>query len=562
MNQFNIVILSILLLGFTSWTVNFNIKSTTVAFIPNELTKGHTTLVSKSAYSQTYTPHSSIVITNNAYFATQGFSGSGTLDDPYQIEYLNITAPSGDLISISDTTVNFCINNNFLNGLTTASSGISLTNVHNAVIKNNTVLNARFGVFLLNITNCTLLENLVHDNMLNGVHLKEASNTTITNNTIYNHNYGEYPYSSILLDNSSHSSITHNSLSNSYIGINLLHSAHTNFIRNNTVFNNLQHGIRLEYASKNLITHNIIHDNQYYGILFTLGANNNTISYNNFTRNHAGDCQGTDDGVKNVFTYNYWDDWPILDADDDLIIDTPYLLDGTANNSDPYPLVSVKAYLFNKSQGSGLENDLIQLFVLFIALILVPSLTLGYFLYMRKVKQQELSPEPDDQIPFEEVFPSDQIERLKPLYHKLIVGLENTQTTSLPEPVTITLLEPPDSVELVEYFPSEIKDDLVSGLKGRTILTLIEIAYQDPSETNLVKLAQSLDVPLSTLSKEIKRLNDLKYVETFVSPKVLYDARFKNYIITPKGFKFLFILKEALRITISRLKETRGDIYI
>lgn len=511
---------------------------------------------------QVFTPHSPITISANNHFALHGFPGSGTFDDPYRIERLNITASTIDLIRIIDTTVYFRISDIFLNGLSTASSGIYLSNVHFATITNNTVVNNRFGIFLLNTTNCTLSDNFVHDNLLNGVHLKEARNTTITNNTIYNHNSGSYPYSSILLDNSSHTSITHNSVYNSHIGINLLHSTHNNLFINNSVFNNLQYGIRLEYASQNIITYNNVCNNQLYGILLTLGANHNTIHYNNFTQNNAGDCQGIDDGAKNVFSYNHWDDWPILDANGDLIIDTPYPLDGTSNNSDPYPLVSVKAYLLDNNQGGGLGNELIPLFVFFVTLVSVPSLSFGYFLYKRNMQQQEPSPEPDNTIPFEDVFPPDQIESLKPLYHKLIVGLENIQTTSLPEPVTVTLLEPPKSVELVEYFPSDIKDDLVSGLKGRTILTLIEIAYQDPTETNLVKLAQSLDVPVSTLSKEIKRLNDLNYVETFVSPKVLHDARYKNYIITPKGFKFLFILKEALSITISRLKETRGDVYL
>ncbi|MHA2227084.1 MAG: right-handed parallel beta-helix repeat-containing protein [Candidatus Hodarchaeales archaeon] len=520
----------------------------------------HTPLLS-STIGQAITPHSPIIISTNNHFAIQGFLGTGTVDNPYLIEHLNITASSGDLIRISDTSVYFRISGNFLNGLTTASSGISLTNVQNAFIENNTVSNSRFGVFLLNTSNCTLSANLVHDNQLNGVHLKEASNTTIFNNTIYNHNYGAYPYSSILLDNSSHTFITHNSLFNSHNGINLLRSANTNLIINNTIYDNLQYGIRIEYASKNTITHNILLDNQLYGILLTFGANNNTVSFNNFTRNNAGGHQGTDDGTMNVFTYNHWDDWPILDVNNDFIIDTPYPIDGTVNNSDPYPLVSVEAYLLNNNQGSGLGNDLILLFVFFIALMSVASLSLGYVLYKRKFKRQEAFSESEGQIPFEEVFPSDQIESLKPLYHKLIVGLENIQTASLPEPVTVTLLEPAESVELVEYFPSDIKDDLISGLKGRTILTLIEIAYQDPSETNLVKLAKSLDIPVSTLSKEIKRLNELKYVESFASSKVLHDARFKNYIITPKGFKFLFILKEALRITITRLKETKGDIY-
>ena len=39
-----------------------------------------------------YTPHAPITITSNADFSTQGWPGSGTVDDPYVIEGLNITS--------------------------------------------------------------------------------------------------------------------------------------------------------------------------------------------------------------------------------------------------------------------------------------------------------------------------------------------------------------------------------------------------------------------------------------------------------------------------------------
>ena len=94
---------------------------------------------------------------------------------------------------------------------------------------------------------------------------------------------------------------------------------------------------------------------------------------------------------------------------------------------------------------------------------------------------------------------------------------------------------------MVEYFPSEIQYELRSEIKGRTVLTLIEIAYQDPSDTNPAKLAKSLNIPLSTLSKEIKKLKRLHYVDTHISNQVVKDARYRNFKITLKGFKFLSI---------------------
>ena len=584
MNVFKVFFICIFTLGVIICTIDSAIHPTTKIPFQSEFLSRNTTPLQKTIIIQTYTPHSQILITSNSHFVSEGFVGTGTFDDPYRIENLNITASSGDLISISNTTVYFCINDNFLDGLATTTSGISLSNVRHATIENNLInsngdgikatdtsdtifrnnsiyLNVRFGIFLVNATNCTLTSNTIHDNLLNGVHLKNTHNTTISNNHIYNHQYGEYSHSSILLDNSSSILIINNSLFNNHYGINLLNSATDNLIANNTVYENQQYGIRLEYATRNLIEYNTISENLLYGIRITIGSKDNTIRFNNFTENNDGKTQATDDGGRNIFTGNYWNDWPTQDINEDLINDNPYPINGKANNSDLYPLVEFSSEAIKNIKKDS-DNLGIQLFILIVLVVIVASTGGGYFLYKTRFKKLEIETDFETEEPFIEFTSAEQIDRLKPLYHKIVVGLENIQMLTLPEPIAVPLLKPAETITLIEYFPSDIKEDLRSGLKWRTVLTLIEIAYQDPSETNVVKLSKSMDIPRSTLSKEIKRLTDLHYIESFVTTKTLRDARFRNYTITPKGFKLLYILKEAFKLAIARIKEKQRDYYV
>jgi parallel beta-helix repeat protein len=533
---------------------------------------------------QALTPHEPILITSNDQFATLGFLGSGSRRDPYRIEGFEITSAESDLIAISDTSVAFVIADNDLNGLTAASSGISLSNVSQAIIENNLISdsndgitvrntsntsfynnniasNNRFGMFLGNANNCTLSVNTIHGNKGTGVHLKETWNTTISNNTIYDHQDGDFTQSSILLDNSSSTVITHNLLSNSDYGINLLNSAYNNMIMNNTIRNNQKYGIRLEYASGNTIIQNNITKNLNYGILVTFGSNDNKIQFNSFTNNTSGETQAVDDGNNNIFMYNYWDEWPILDIDEDLIIDTPYPIDGNANNTDPYPLAEFSTEAIENTQKSS-DNSWIVLFIGIILLVLGGSITIGYFITKIRQKEHDIDSEFELEKPFTEFSTREQIKRIKPIYHKLVVGVENLQTSTLPQPVAVPLLEAAEPVTLVEFLPSDIKEDLRSGMRWRTISTLIEIAYQDPTDTNPVKLAQNLDIPASTLSKEIKKLKELHYIESYASPQVLRDGRYRSYTITQKGFNLLYTLKETLKVTITRLKEKEGAFYV
>ncbi|MHA2363737.1 MAG: hypothetical protein ACXAC7_07250 [Candidatus Hodarchaeales archaeon] len=202
----------------------------------------------------------------------------------------------------------------------------------------------------------------------------------------------------------------------------------------------------------------------------------------------------------------------------------PPIKKGEANNSDLSPYI--------------LSTPFIALFGI-----------LSYFLYISKFRK------PDS---FAMLLQSGKVEFLKSIRHKVVIGLDNIKNDVITDPGPLPSLvhsTKVDHTSMVEYFPSDIKNDLRSEMKGRTVLTLIEIAFQEPSETNPIKLSKSLNIPPSTLSKEIKKLVDLQYVENYISTQVLRDARFRNFVITTKGFRFLYLLNEALQLTITRVKE-------
>ncbi|MFW9902813.1 MAG: hypothetical protein ACFFFH_00655 [Candidatus Thorarchaeota archaeon] len=192
------------------------------------------------------------------------------------------------------------------------------------------------------------------------------------------------------------------------------------------------------------------------------------------------------------------------------------------------------------------DNQILLLFSLLGSFIILSGAGFTYYRIGPRLKKQKT---------FVELIRSSENEFLKEIRHKVVIGLDNIRgpyPLELRDPLQ---LESVVKASMVEYFPSTFHEDLRSELKGRTVLTLIEIAYQDPSETNPTKLAQSLKIPTPSLTREIKKLIDLQYVEAFVSTQVLQDARYRNFSITSKGVLFLSTLNEALQIAIARLKE-------
>ncbi len=105
-----------------------------------------------------------IYISSNNDFASQGFLGSGTSDDPYVISGFFISKPSGNVIEIADVDSYFIIRDNELNGKGGPEwgNGIALFNTNHGTIENNI------------ITSCSA----------NGIYLHQADNTLILNNKI------------------------------------------------------------------------------------------------------------------------------------------------------------------------------------------------------------------------------------------------------------------------------------------------------------------------------------------------------------------------------------------
>ena len=159
-----------------------------------------------------------------------------------------------------------------------------------------------------------------------------------------------------------------------------------------------------------------------------------------------------------------------------------------------------------------------------------------------------------------EIFHSNEVDFLQTVRNKVVVGLDNVKADLPIDYPEKALPKISNSSTMLDYFPSGMRNEINAKIKGKTIFTLIEIAYQDPNETNPSSISRSLNIPPSSISREIKRLISLNYLETHVSDIVLHDARFRNFKITPKGFYFLSQLNYALKMTIDRLKSRDIEI--
>ncbi|MFX0149826.1 MAG: hypothetical protein ACFFAJ_03505 [Candidatus Hodarchaeota archaeon] len=228
---------------------------------------------------------------------------------------------------------------------------------------------------------------------------------------------------------------------------------------------------------------------------------------------------------------------------------TGFLIKVVASSKSWYDKIDISDNTFTIDNRTGFSlEDLYLPFLGFFFIVI--SSGLAYLVYNKRLKE----------VPFVDFFESKKINFLKSIREKVVIGLDNIKFEFIEESQDLPYLEAPTSVtSMVEYFPTDIRNELRIEIKGRTVLTLIEIAYQDPSETNPVKLAKSLNIPVSTLSKEIKKLVELEYVESVISSQVIQDGRFRNFKITSKGFSFLSILNNALRMTINRLKEKQNE---
>lgn len=196
--------------------------------------KFHSTIMSDPTH-MSFVPHEAISITSDADFLTYGFPGSGTPEDPYVIEGLNITTDSSSAIFIQGTTKYFVISNCYLHA---SVAGIYIDSIapSSAVIVNNTCLNNMYYGIFLQFADSVIILNNTCANSYYGIWMDSSRDTTIGNNTIKNN--AEF---GIKISSSPNSIIENNSMLNNglFIEDSVLDNILTYKVNNNWVNNKL-----------------------------------------------------------------------------------------------------------------------------------------------------------------------------------------------------------------------------------------------------------------------------------------------------------------------------------
>jgi len=319
-----------------------------------------------------------------AWAVTQPWcTGSGTEGDPYLLENLEIDAAGsvhGICIIIQFSNAYFIIRTCTLyNAL---DRGIYLYDVANGDIHANYFTNNYFGIQLVFSSYNNIVGNTIYGNAQGtGIVLVDSDYNTIEMNFVENGWHGFFfegsnnnailrntatknvHYGIVLNYGSTLNDISENILKNQNgaNGIIILDRGNNNIITGNTIEDNPRHGISLWDSSFNEFSGNMVRNNTLYGFdiqncfdsIFSdnivtdndIGINVDSLSSDNlFYENyfigngiHANDY-GTNNDWNSTSIGNYWDDYAGVDANDDGIGDTPYIVPGTAGSQDNFPI--------------------------------------------------------------------------------------------------------------------------------------------------------------------------------------------------------------------------------
>jgi parallel beta-helix repeat protein len=245
-------------------------------------------------------------------------------------------------------------------------AGVTLLSVGNIKIENIQCHNFGYGILADSSSNNNFSNNYITGCGVGGIRIEMSQRNTILNNTLYINNYDTTSGNDIFLLYCSNSTIEKNQLQGSYSGIGIS-DGKNNEIKSNTIKNCEWYGISLSEGnnptekntvSKNLLvgngvgiyfgtaTRNLITNNTIQNCTnifeYSSSSGGNSIYYNNFVDNNQKQnlrrgrlpAETWDDGVSKG---NYWSDYAGIDANNDGIGDSPYVI--SSSNVDNYPLM-------------------------------------------------------------------------------------------------------------------------------------------------------------------------------------------------------------------------------
>lgn len=273
---------------------------------------------------------------------------------------------------------------------------------HNNIINNTITNNINFGIRLFRCRSTTVINNLINNttgqgiynvgsynsisdntiinNTLNGIHSEGGSYLTINGNMV-THNYqnglfisgNNYDYTvsnnnfssngrggnfdGIVLDGgAARFGCWDNIFKDNHISYNTGHGLHLknyvgrhddevnygNNILNNTITRNTYHGVYInQFVTNTNFTRNKINQNNQFGVFINDQDSQKNLFFNNSLHlNIIGNAldNGSLNHWNNTDVGNYWHDYPGVDADDDGIGDTSYVILGTAGSVDSLPI--------------------------------------------------------------------------------------------------------------------------------------------------------------------------------------------------------------------------------
>lgn len=244
-------------------------------------------------------------------------------------------------------------------------AGIYSTTSSDCVVNNNTLTNIdNIGIALLGLTpNCNVTGNYISNTGSSGITIANADNGYVTGNTIK-----QAIFQGIYMNRPSNSIISENTIGDvTGDGLRVI-KAEFSDISKNTIENCTDDGLLLSSGTNTSVHWNSVSNISGYAVNLGTDSGNSSVKYNTFIDNGV-DCQVCDDGTSNVVSQNYYADWSSPDADADGYVDSPYALNGAAENQDELPLavagvVPTETVTTSTTTSTGMQNPLLMDMVL------------------------------------------------------------------------------------------------------------------------------------------------------------------------------------------------------